>query len=78
MIVVPYPRIYVIVVTTPPNTVLIEDPGLPLISIPGFSVVVFNFEFHCLPNFEMILPSAGHGNCPFSALKLFVFKVSCC
>ena len=48
--VVPYPRINVIVVTIPPKTARISDPGFPLISIPGFSVVVFNFGFHCLPN----------------------------
>ena len=46
IIVVPKPRMNVIVVTIPPKTDLISEPGLPLISIPGFSVVVFNFGFH--------------------------------
>ena len=78
IIVVPYPLIYVIVVTTPPRTVLIAEPGCPLISIPGFSVVVLSLGFHWLPNFAIIRPCAGHGSCPFSALKLLVLSASCC
>ena len=66
------------VVTIPPIIDLTGDPGFPLISIPGFSVVVFLSGFHVRPNYFTTLPLAGQGNCPLSFPNTSVFNATCC